>query len=228
MSSPAVEAETTSPAYPVYSAERLGDVEAGTERTRVTVPAGTYVVGDPCYTVPGDAWMAWLEASDYDIPGRYHVLAAYVTTTTLTKTGKERTRKHLCVGISTAYGDGCYEDAEGREYAVDAGLIGLVPAGVFTDRYPDVDLTNTVTFNGPVTCWYDAGVIHFEVATPEVSAGKGAAGTKVVIDTDPEDPEENHCNECANELRGGEFGTCDECIQRAEEEEAERDDEDED
>lgn len=188
----------------VFGAQRLDDTEPGEERVQVTLPAGTYVVGDPCYTIPGEAWMPWLEAADYEIPGRDHVLAAYVTTTTVTKSGKERTRKHLCVGVSTAHGDGCYTDQDDREYPVDAGLIGLVPTGAFSDRY-EGSATNTVTFNGPVTCWYEGGVIHFESAT-----------TKVVIDTDPEDPEETHCGECGYELRGGEYGVCDECIERAE------------
>jgi len=31
------------------------------------VPAGTYWIGDPCYTIPTDEWMEWLDAADYTI-----------------------------------------------------------------------------------------------------------------------------------------------------------------
>ena len=75
----------------------------------VYVPAGKYVIGDPCYTVPNDDWETLLQSCDYfnrpvGISGGFEVLA-----------------------FPTQYGDGVYRDQRHNEYPVDAGLIGLVP-----------------------------------------------------------------------------------------------------
>lgn len=85
------------------------------DSVKIDVEAGTYWVGDPCYAFEDHAmWMRWLEAANYmDSP---LVLFAEVPDT-----------GHTVVGFSTAWGDGCYNDLEGNEYPVDAGLIGLVP-----------------------------------------------------------------------------------------------------
>lgn len=82
--------------------------------TVVKVPAGKYWVGDPCYSIPDEEWMPWLEAADYTINDRHHILVADL--------GEGR----YAVGVSTQFGDGYYSDNEGRGYGVDAGLIGLV------------------------------------------------------------------------------------------------------
>ncbi len=78
----------------------------------ITMPAGKYFVGDPCFVVKDEMWMDWLKAADYthnrhlvaDTPDGYQV-----------------------VGFNTAHGDGIYYDQFGTQYGVDAGLIGLVP-----------------------------------------------------------------------------------------------------
>jgi hypothetical protein len=57
----------------------------------VAMPAGRYWVGDPCYAVPSERWMEWLEAADYMNAGRY-LLAELDGRSVL--------------GIGTAYGDG--------------------------------------------------------------------------------------------------------------------------
>jgi hypothetical protein len=128
---------------------------------KATVPAGDYYVGDPCYSVPDDLWMAWLEAADYTTPGREHVLVADID-------------GHPAVGVSTAFGDGVYEDWEGREYPVDAGLIGLVPVRVAKDdgqttwdHSPDMNYRHRVTFTEPATCYHEDGTIHLGPITIE-------------------------------------------------------------
>jgi len=75
----------------------------------VYVPAGKYVIGDPCYTVPEADWIKLLESCDYfdrpiGISGGYEVLAFH-----------------------TQFGDGVYRDQKRNKFPVDAGLIGLVP-----------------------------------------------------------------------------------------------------
>ena len=81
---------------------------------RVTVPAGRYFVGDPCYTagVNDYAWRTFIDLC-YGDKQHVDVLAA-------TFNG------YPVVGIGTAYGDGEYMDYDGNPYAVDAGMIGVV------------------------------------------------------------------------------------------------------
>ena len=119
----------------------------------VTIPAGNYYVGDPCYSVPGDLWMPWLEAADYETSSREHVLVADID-------GKP------VVGVSTAFGDGVYRGSDGFNYPVDAGLIGLVPASIA--KAATSNLRNLVEFKEPVTCRYDGGTItlgHIRIET---------------------------------------------------------------
>ena len=75
------------------------------------VPAGTYWLGDPCYSIPKSEWREWLEAANY--------------TTTENLEASLGTGKYA-IGLHTAYGDGLYEGTKGRRFAVDSGLIGLV------------------------------------------------------------------------------------------------------
>lgn len=106
-----------------------------------TLPAGTYVVGDPCYSIPNEMWMAWLEQADYTQNDRNHVLVASVN-------------GHLAVGVSTAFGDGEYFDQNGNTYPVDAGLLGLVPIEV-AGKNSLGDERVIMTFDAPVDCFYD-------------------------------------------------------------------------
>jgi hypothetical protein len=123
----------------------------------VYVPAGTYVLGDPCYVVPNDDWIKLLESCEYfkrpvGISGGYEVLA-----------------------FGTKWGDGCYLDNKGREYPVDAGLIGLVPIAY-------ADLTQT---NG------EHVIVEFKTMTPCIQKDNGKLMFgEVVIDTDPHEDED--------------------------------------
>lgn len=74
----------------------------------VTCPEGTYYVGDPCYGASSGRWDAWLKDSDYFQRPIARDLGAWA------------------VAFGTAYGDGTYTDNEGREYDVDAGLLGVI------------------------------------------------------------------------------------------------------
>ena len=139
--------------------------ENGVERTyvrldviedqTVVLPAGTYVVGDPCYTVPDACWGDWLDAAGNEENVTPDVLAASLD-------------GHAIVGIHTAYGDGGYTGSDGFDYSVDAGLIGLVPVAIAED-FRD-DLCTIVEFASPVECSYssDEGTItlgHISIKT---------------------------------------------------------------
>ena len=75
------------------------------------LPAGTYYVGDLCYLIPDSDWADLLEATSYleSEDGFFNVNGVKFFSS------------------STAWGDGRYLDQSGREYPVDAGLIGCYP-----------------------------------------------------------------------------------------------------
>lgn len=111
----------------------------------ITVPAGTYVLGDPCYSVGDDEWMPLLESCGYfceegspigTLPDGQHVYA-----------------------FGTAYGDGLYTDQFGHKFGVDAGLIGLVPTTAVKQGLSSE--VTTVTFFEPTECSTDGETLTF-------------------------------------------------------------------
>ena len=112
------------------------------EVVTVIVPPGKYVLGDPCYVVPGKDWDDLLGSCDYfnhpvGLIHGYQILA-----------------------FSTRWGDGTYCDNRGKKYPVDAGLIGLVPAD-YAEGYND-QASHIVEFQYNVKCTRDAeGVLTF-------------------------------------------------------------------
>ena len=140
-------------------------------KVEVEVPAGKYILGDPCYAVPDGEWMELLESCDYfNTPigtirrspksGTFNVMETFKV-----------------VAFNTRWGDGCYEGTDGCLYPVDAGLIGLVPVeAVDMDALRD-DLCTVVTFTTPVKCSSNGD-------------GKLRFGS-ITIDTDPADEEED-------------------------------------
>lgn len=86
-------------------------------RYTVTVPAGEYVLGDPCYAVPMDDWEPLLVSCNHFRD---------------TSVGTVRGFQVLAFGTG---GDGSYPGTDGVWYAVDAGMIGLVPMGLAEDAW---------------------------------------------------------------------------------------------
>ena len=140
--------------------------------------AGTYWVGDLCYVMHPQ----WREVCD-------------LMFNTGNSGGVLDGEFNLANGVrfavqSTAYGDGTYLDAQGREYGVDAGLIGCIALEDIQDdsalRYDQGG--HVITFDNPFTVVYDVGTIMF--------VEHGRAGDKevvVAIETAPayaEDDEE--------------------------------------
>ncbi len=75
---------------------------------------GKYYVGDPCY-IFGKSWDKVLNDTDYFDNGE--IVKVF---------SKD------CIVGGTAYGDGIYTDNFGREYNVDAGLIGVLPVSLIS------------------------------------------------------------------------------------------------
>ncbi len=116
---------------------------------RVTVQAGEYYLGDPCYTVPHRLWHALLDSSNFF--------------DSCTPIGT--VEGHQVLAFGTKYGDGTYRDQQGVKYPVDAGIIGLVPVALVEKTEANgVEKSNCsriIKFDRAVTCYSDDGVLHF-------------------------------------------------------------------
>lgn len=111
------DASKNTPKYSYATGEiKVGPLPEGmkTGKNSATLPTGRYFIGDPCYTAGEDdqAWQKWCDVSfkgnNNDFLGALY-------------------NDQPVIGIGTAYGDGSYEDQNGRNYDVDAGMIGAVP-----------------------------------------------------------------------------------------------------
>ena len=84
---------------------------------KMTMPAGKYWIGDPCYVFPHkgpmeNKWDELLDKVDFFDTLSY---------------GELDDGKIKVWAASTAYGDGRYFGSNGTTFPVDAGLIGIVP-----------------------------------------------------------------------------------------------------
>lgn len=122
------------------SFDRNGNV-INTGAHGVSVPAGTYIVGDPCYVLH-QWWDAFLDNID----------SIRNTSTFKIDNDVEIT----CVFFDTAYGDGAWRGSDGQVYAADAGMLGLVPAIVleYGEEAPGW-YNKLVTFDQDFTAYHD-------------------------------------------------------------------------
>jgi hypothetical protein len=109
---------------------------------------GTYYVGDLCYVMHPQ----WKEVCNlmFACDGNYVLDGEF----------------NLANGVrfslhSTAYGDGTYQDQEGRDYPVDAGLIGCIRVEDVYDPEWWLEGVQTVEFDKPFELVYNDGVISF-------------------------------------------------------------------
>lgn len=123
---------------------RLSSKKASGKNAWTTIPAGTYYLGDPCYTVVDSAWMPLLESCNYFEGNPVGTLPD----------GKK------VYAFGTAYGDGRYK-ATGvpKRLGVDSGMIGLTPVGSALVQPSDSSVL--VTFDANVKGSYEDGVITF-------------------------------------------------------------------
>lgn len=125
-------------------------------RAQVTMPPGTYFLGDPCYAIDDrETWdsflhMAWANEDAYS--------AGLILATI---------DDQPVLGMSTLYGDGGYQDQYGaRTFAVDAGMIGLVPVAL-VERYSDKSreeldrLGLFISTSEPLRCTSMGGTLSF-------------------------------------------------------------------
>lgn len=121
----------------------------------ITVPAGTYYIGDPCYAI-GDSPIyeeAWNNAG-------YTTPAIYLS------------EKGVVYIDATAHGDGGYKGSDGFTYSVDAGVISIISAEIIQELLDTQDDTTTLedtiyggklhTFLHPVECIFGDGEFEFQ------------------------------------------------------------------
>jgi hypothetical protein len=122
------------------------------------LPAGDYVISDPCYV---------LDDADYD---RLLTDTDYFNVDSGGGVFKDSVTGLSFAVFSTAYGDGCYLDNYGRRYGVDAGCIACIPLEMLDGFTPSSD-SYLETFYNPFEVYYNSGKIHFG---------------RVMINTDPD------------------------------------------
>lgn len=111
----------------------------------ITLPAGTYYIGDPCYVFNRDQWDALGDQTGW-----------------FEETPVAAIHEYRMVAFGTAYGDGAYQDNLGREYPVDSGLIGIVPIEVVDPtKFRDNPFGHVVRFDEPFTCEAIGGQLRF-------------------------------------------------------------------
>jgi len=135
------------------------------------MPAGTYYIGDLCYVMHD----VWDEFCDLTIT-KDHVC---VQDGEMTLHGKR------FATYSTMYGDGVYHDKQGKEYGVDAGLIGCIHVDcISVEEHKNLDLGHVHKFDRPFRTGRSMdGTIYF--GDVEIHTGDCAFDT----DTDDYDPD---------------------------------------
>jgi hypothetical protein len=109
---------------------------------RVRVPAGLYIVSDPCYCTPDAFWDDLLMSCDY-----------FQSKPVGIADGKQ------ILAFGTAWGDGSYLDNFGNEYGVDAGMIGLTP---YIEGWTEnTGNQNIVDFPNDFDCHTDGKILTF-------------------------------------------------------------------
>lgn len=110
---------------------------------------GTYYVGDPCYIFE-KSWPEVLNKTGYFSDGEHKLFGKTV------------------FGGGTAYGDGSYRDNFGRSYAVDAGLLAIVPISLLNHdkkmtrkQVEKDDSMHIIDMKEDFTCEVNNGVFRF-------------------------------------------------------------------
>lgn len=125
------------------------------------MPAGTYYVGDLCYVMDDTEWADFCKAT---IHGH-----------TVLDGERVMSDGRLFASYGTAYGDGVYRDEQGREYPVDAGLIGCINVADIKQEIRKGS-GHLIDFHQGFGTGYSNGVIHFG---------------NIRIDTDPQDEDDD-------------------------------------
>ena len=118
---------------------------------KYNLKSGKYYIGDPCYLFDKE----WNNICDFMINGHMNQ-GEYISP-----------KGYFVIYGSTAYGDGVYIDNNHGEYAVDSGVLGIVPFdAIFIDNILDLnsdfDMYSIVEFKEPFIVHVDGnGFFNF-------------------------------------------------------------------
>jgi hypothetical protein len=129
---------------------------------RITMPAGTYWIGDLCYAMDS----RWNEVCGLIITGNEVEDGVFT----------------LADGVvfaqhGTAYGDGAYRGTDGFDYGVDAGLIGMILDADILEEDKNISYKTggrLTTFENEVTFEYEDGTFTFSDGRTELVIRTGA------------------------------------------------------
>jgi len=117
---------------------------------------GTYYVGDLCYVMHPQ----WREVCNL----------MFATGDNSVLDGEFNLANGVRFALhSTAYGDGVYQDQEGRDYPVDAGLIGCIRVEDVYDPEWYLAGVQTVVFDKQFELVYNDGIISFVYTDGDVA-----------------------------------------------------------
>lgn len=114
--------------------------------TKYNLPAGKYYIGDICYSLDDDIYSNfWGKKKNY-------------------KDGKYKVNGYYFVVHGTFYGDGYYPTNSGTNYAVDAGVIGMVHESLFDQNNIQKmsSLGSVHTFTGNIIFKYNEGMFSID------------------------------------------------------------------
>jgi len=114
--------------------------------------AGKYWITDPCYAVADKKWDKLLDDTGFfGLPN--HKSINY-------DDGIFEYNGEKCFAHGTAFGDGVFEGSDNFGYAVDAGLLAIIPEKSADDT-PTPACARMVTFDEDFLVFEDNGVFHF-------------------------------------------------------------------
>ena len=116
----------------------------------MTMPAGTYYIGDLCYIFHGDK--EWDEVCQLTTSGHTCIEGVFTL-----KDGR------VFSMYNTAYGDGTYGSSLGATFSVDSGSIGCILMSDidFTDSENDTSGGFVMTFENDFSTQSESGTISF-------------------------------------------------------------------
>lgn len=107
------------------------------------LPPGEYYIGDPCYVFSSKTWDELLDETDSFEEKDIHNF-----------NGRD------LWAHSTAWGDGTYCDQNGIEYAVDSGMLGIIPLALI-DNPEGLEHGTVIKFQRDVVVEFENGVFWF-------------------------------------------------------------------
>lgn len=137
--------------------------------------AGKYYVGDLCYVINDKNWDELIKK-----------------TSCFSEESFEFKGKEVFVA-GTAYGDGTYYDNNGREYSVDAGLIGVIPFEII-DNNEEGDGGQIIDFTNDFIAYEDDGKFYIDNFIIDTKEDDEEYDEEYDEDYEEEPTEENYFN----------------------------------